>query len=124
MADRINEFRLTTRLFNIEKNHTPDGKTVTNARTNLAYKLDGEWQPVWYQITAWEDVAEELAKFNHGDDVVITGRQQPRGYTKKDGTLVEEPGFVIDTVTRVDGTTAPAKVQSQPAPSPDDEIPF
>lgn len=124
MAQRLNEFRLETRLFNIEMRYTPDGKALTNARTNLAFKLDGEWEPVWYSITAWEDAAEQLAKFEHGDDVIITGRQQPRGYVKKDGTLHTEPGFVIDTVTRADGTAAPAKVQSQPAPSPDDQIPF
>lgn len=124
MTERINEFRLTTRLFNIEMRYTPDGKAVTNARTNLAFKLDGEWEPVWYSITAWEDAAEELAKFEHGDDVIISGRQQPKGYRKKDGTLVSEPGFVIDTVTRVDGTAAPAKVQSQPKPNDDSDVPF
>lgn len=124
MTDRINEFRLTTRLFNIEMRFTPDGKAVCNARTNLATKIKDEYHPVWYQITAWEQAAEELAKFEHGDDVVISGRQQPNGYQKRDGTLVVEPGFVIDTVTRADGTAAPTPVQSQPKPTADDDVPF
>jgi single-strand DNA-binding protein len=75
-----------------ELRFTPQGKAVVslNVVTSKSVKTDdGKWEnqeETWWRVTAWEQLAENIAdSLTKGDPVIIVGRSFMDSYTDKDG---------------------------------------
>ncbi len=107
--------------------YTPNGKATCEARMRVSKKRpDGEYDTVFFDVTAWEQAAEDLAEVANKDEVIVTGRLSVAGgYTKRDGTVVEPAICIVaDKVERVGtGTSQQPVAVGAPAVN-SDEVPF
>jgi single-strand DNA-binding protein len=75
-----------------EMSYTPSGKAITkftmavNRRTRDRDTGDSREETQWFNIVAWERLAETCSNYLHkGSKVYIEGRMTSRKYTDKDG---------------------------------------
>lgn len=121
---RTNAWDFETRVYNVrDLRYTPNGDAVCNARINLSTKLDDEWHSVWYDLAAWDDAAEVLARCEHGDDIIIYGgRVGANAYKDKHGQVQVEPRVNTNKLERV-GSFDAGQPQRTPPPA-DEDVPF
>lgn len=123
MSERINQVAYQSKVFRGQLRFTSSGKAVWNAGTSMPVMVDEEWHPCWFEVTAWQDLAEQIANdVNDGDEIVMRGRSQAQGYRNREGDVITKPGIVLESyevVARND--RAPSK--SAP-PAADDDLPF
>jgi single-strand DNA-binding protein len=73
---------------------TQGGKAVASMRVVTSKKnrnADGSWgedtEQTWYEVTAWEGLAENIVEvLSKGDAVIVVGRLYMDTYKAKDGT--------------------------------------
>jgi len=136
-----------------ETRSTRDGKMVCSfglATAERTKDASGQWQdgdPTWWQVTAWDRAAEDVAAVvRKGQTVVVLGRARMRTYQGRDGAERQSLDVVADHVavdvwtlaydganTRGGGAAAEPYPSARkptagktPAPfvPPDDDIPF
>jgi len=138
-----------------ETRSTRDGKMVCSfglATAERTKDASGQWQdgdPTWWQVTAWDRAAEDVAAVvRKGQTVVVLGRARMRTYQGRDGAERQSLDVVADHVavdvwtlaydganTRGGGRqsaepypsarkTATPQAPSAYAPPDDDDIPF
>lgn len=80
---------------NPELSYTPSGKAVTKFSVAVSRRMNdretGERreETTWFNIVAWERLAETMNQYLHkGDKVYIEGRMTSHKYTNKDGVEV------------------------------------
>ena len=101
---------------------TPNGTAVANcgAADNVLINK-GEKVAVFYELVAWEEIAEQLATFKKGEIVEITGRLLPKPWKDKSGqqrinlqvTLNSIKKYVkSDSATSTSASTSTSKTTS------------
>lgn len=121
MSDRpekVNHLRYQGRLFRPELRYTQGGKAVANGGMSVNAKGDDDqWHSVWFQVEAWEAVAEKLGNIPEKSEVIVEGRLAcDPPYGDRDARLK----IRVDTVTLVEAAEAP---RQQPQADYDD-VPF
>lgn len=68
-----------------------DGRTVFTKfgiKEVKPYGADENWQPRFYNVTAFKEMAERICRdFDKGDRVLVIGQGERREYPKNDGTV-------------------------------------
>ena len=74
-------------LYNKALKFTPAGTPVFNAtlRTAKKDKKTGEWSSTFYNLVAFNDMADDLNKINEKARISVTGYWQQRTWTDKQG---------------------------------------
>ena len=127
MADRVNELKIQTKVFRPELRFTPNGKAVFNAGFSLGAKLPNErWLNSWYEVVAWEALAEEMAeRVSEGDEVLLIGRLGARGYEGREGDVVKDTLTVNSyTVVTAASQQTPTSVPAARTVTDDSDVPF
>lgn len=118
-TEKANYLRYQGRLFRPELRYTQSGKAVANAGMSVNTKGDDDqWHSVWFQLEAWEAIAEKLGAIPEKSDVIVEGRLAcDPPYGERDARLKIKVDTVI-VVSAATPTPAPAAYVS------DDDVPF
>lgn len=88
-----------------ELRQTPSGVSVATVSIAVNRKAakDGEQQTDFFNVVAWRNSGEILAKyFKKGSSLALMGSLQTRSYTNKDGVKINLTEIVADEVYFVD----------------------
>ena len=112
--------------------------TFTLASDTKAKDANGNYIPIYYRVTVWRRLAENVARYLHkGDPVTVHGDLSLRSYVDREGqnrtnvlisaNHVEFPGRRSSAVH--DDMVAPSMpsvptAPAMPQPADDDELPF
>ena len=107
-----------------EIKYTTTGKSVANFSIAVDNGFgENKKDPFWFNVVAWNELAEDAGKLGRGSKVTVYGRPTTRKYTNKAGVEV--------TVTEIVANAfSVRKTDSKPASRPqaqqidDSEIPF
>lgn len=94
--------------------------------TSRSFKnKNGEWQDKtsWHTIICWRNRAEQAAKYNKGDKILVEGEIEYRQYENKDGNTVYVTEINAYALRKVSGRDTGSNgggqyQQSAPAPTP------
>ncbi len=91
------------RVISTKRINTKSGKPMT---TGFSYAdIQGETGfPLG--LVCWDDLAEELARYNKGDSVTVTGKLQANDYTNKDGKEINGYQLIVDGLMGIKRTSA------------------
>jgi single-strand DNA-binding protein len=125
MAKDLNKVMLTGRLGkDVELRVTPNGSSVATFSVASSRNIkDGDgWkeQTEWFNVVAWEKLAETCANYLHkGSRVFIEGRLQTREY-EKDGQKRYFTEVIANDLIMLDSKKAESgdNWDSEPAPAP------
>lgn len=99
--------------------------TFSLASDTKAKDTSGNYMPIFYRVTVWRRLAENVAKYLHkGDPVTVQGDLSLRTYMDRDGrerTSVQITASHVEFPARRN-SVSPAEASS-PAPT-DDGLPF
>ena len=71
---------------NLKLNTTKSGIAVANFSVAVNEKINNEERTTWYQVTAWDGVANAIARFvQKGTRVLVEGRVSAEAWTDKNG---------------------------------------
>lgn len=88
---RTGEVTLTGNLTReVELRYTTSGTALAKfgLAVNYGRKVNGEWEddPSFFNVTAWRDLAENIAdSVDKGSRVIVTGRPRQRNWENEDG---------------------------------------
>jgi single-strand DNA-binding protein len=108
MARDLNKVMLTGRLGkDVELRVTPTGRSVATFRVASSRNVkDGDnWkeQTEWFQVVAWEKLAETCSNYLHkGSHVFIEGRLQTREWQDKEGQRRFSTEVIATDMTMLD----------------------
>lgn len=68
-----------------ELRFTSSGKAVANFTVAVNRGRDDAKETDFYRVTAWEGLAENLARLDKGVRVIVTGQMRSREYEDRDG---------------------------------------
>lgn len=119
-----------------ELRQTPSGVPVATASiaVNRKQSKEGEQQTDFFNIVAWRNSGEILAKyFKKGSSLALMGSLQTRSYTNKDGVKINLTEIVADEVYFVDSKSDSDRLGFPEAPrvqpnfeplAENDDLPF
>ena len=101
------------------------GKRVTKVSVAVDYKVRGreEKHTEWVPLTAWDDLAEELAAKRKGEPITVHGRRTYDVWTGRDGVTRESYGVTVESLGET-GARAPKREDAPSPSSADDDLPF
>lgn len=102
-----------------EVRHTSKGKTVANFAVLTRYQQSTEY----HRVTAWEGLADKVAKLAKGDFVKIVGRLQTRSWEDKQTSQKKYITEIVAWNLSVPGKD-PVTVSTTGARITDEDIPF
>ena len=75
------------------------GTAVLNFSVADTYGKDEKKKTTWHNITAFGQLAENVANsLNKGDTVIVTGRYEQEEFTKKDGTKGKSVKLIAEEI--------------------------
>lgn len=114
-----------------EMSYTPNGKAITkftvavNRRTRDRETGDRKEETQWFNIVAWEQLAETCNNYLHkGSKAYLEGRMTSRKYTNKDGVEVTAWDVVLENMEMLDPKGATQGGARGDDVSGADDIPF
>lgn len=119
-----------------ELRQTPTGVSVATVSIAVNRKAakDGEQQTDFFNVVAWRNSGEILAKyFKKGSSLALMGSLQTRSYTNKDGVKINLTEIVADEVYFVDSKSDSDRLGFPEAPrvqpnfeplAENDDLPF
>ena len=102
------------------------GKRVVKVSVAVDYKVRGreEKHTEWVPLTAWDDLAEELAGLRKGAAVTVHGRRTYDVWVGRDGVTRESYGVTVESL----GETGRAPANREEPPTTvlgdNDDLPF
>jgi len=106
--------------------YTPDGKAVTDA--TMAAHAFGAEKPEWFNLTAWEKVAEIMNQFlEKGRRLVVVGRlikESWEGKGEHQGKSFHRTKLIVNDMLMIGGSSGGNGNVAEPMPENLDEIPF
>jgi single-strand DNA-binding protein len=82
-----------------EMRYTANQKAVITFSVGDTYGKDDKKKTTWHNVTAFGNLAENIAhSVRKGDTVIVTGRLETEEYTKKDGTKGKSTRLIADEV--------------------------
>lgn len=98
----MNKFIVTGRL-TADPELTETAGGVSLCRFSIAvqrdYKTDDEYKTDFFEVTAWRDLAETVARYSKkGDKVLVEGSIQPRQYEDNKGTKHKTVDIIVHKV--------------------------
>ncbi len=108
-----------------EMNYTPTGKAVTKFSIAVSQGKDKDKDPMWLDITCWQDLAEEVfTQAAKGTQVEVRGRLTQESWKDKEGKTRRAFKVVADTVLILHSTKADKGDKLDTPPVDDPAHPF
>lgn len=106
---------------NPELHFTPDGKQVCNfSLAASSHSKDKDAKPLWFNIIAWEKLAELCNQhLSKGDKVYVDGRLNIRKYDDKQGLSRFSVEVIASTIEFLVTKLKPQSPNSNHDPQPD-----
>lgn len=102
--------------------------TFTLASDTKAKDANGNYIPIFYRVTVWRRMAENVAQYLHkGDQVTVQGDLSLRNYVDRDGQnriSVQITANHVEFPSRKNSVTPAAPVVAPAQPSGEDGLPF
>ena len=105
---------------------TGGGKRVCKVSLAVDYRVRGreEKHTEWVPLTAWDDLAEELAAKRKGEPITVHGRRTYDVWVGRDGVTRESYGVTVESLGETGRTPASREEPPTTVLGDNDDLPF